>query len=101
MRSSKEIRQYFDLLPCDVQITKQRIMKDLKIGERFARHSVNRLRRQDTDYVVVSYSSELGFIKTQNPDKICHYIQETIGRIDELQTNVNHMRRPGLYQSIQ
>ena len=33
MRSSKEIRQYFDLLPCDVQITKQRIMKDLKIGE--------------------------------------------------------------------
>ena len=66
----------------DNAISRQALVHKWHMDDRHVREQIARLRAEDNgdEYIIVSHSNGRGYYRTNNPDQIRHYINETTNR---------------------
>lgn len=88
-----ELEDLEELIPYDKPITRSELKDLLHVSDRLIRRSIEELREQGHDYVIVASSHGKGYCKTRDEAKITEYIEEQTRRAKKILWNLKQAKR--------
>ena len=84
-----------ELIPFNKEnaVTKSELADMFSVSERAIRHSVELLREQTHDYVIISSSQFKGYYKTKDPAEIQNFIEEQTRRAKKILWNLKKAKQ--------